>query len=661
MTFETHKVLFSCKSFASAILAVFIAFTLGLDRPIWALVSAYIVSQPQADAVRSKAFYRLIGTFLGAIMTVIIVPNFVNMPIALTAVLSLWISLCLFVSVLDRTPRAYGFLLAGYTTAIIGFPSVNAPELLFETAVSRVIEISLGISCAVLIHSLVLPQRILSSFHDRLNGWWGNANQLLRHPLSPAQNRQFAHDWQNLAMEVSQLSMLSTHLTFDSANHNNTHILLALDEKMAEFLAKFSQIFDQLRTLVTYADEADFISLVLQRLHFDTFSPELLKQLDLAIQASLSTLGPTCEWYELLKINIVQQISHLQKIHNDSQVLRHYLATPSNTTHDIIHFRSYQTKQRPMHQDFAAALASAVSTFTATMVVSIFWISTGWVDGAGATLMTAVGCCFFANQLNPVPFIIRFIYGVMIAVPFALFYAFVVLPRVDGFFLLVVMLAPFYLISGYLMASLRWVGLSTAANIFFTNLIEVQSRYNSDLAVFMNSTLGLLIGLSAAAIFSYIFRSLSNERHILTMRKAIGRDIDKMLSSPEPPHSILFVLKTVDRLGILAPLILAEDNQNQFAFKGMQSLNLGLYISELKKITLKGSTDLRDLLKQLTRYLRHGALAHQSVLSQIDLSLANALAQTTLADQQHVILTLTGIRNLFTHNNRLRFSIQENL
>jgi hypothetical protein len=39
-------------------------------------------------------------------------------------------------------------MLAGYTAAIIGFPSVNRPEAVFDVAQARVTEIVLGITCA---------------------------------------------------------------------------------------------------------------------------------------------------------------------------------------------------------------------------------------------------------------------------------------------------------------------------------------------------------------------------------------------------------------------------------------------------------------------------------------------------------------------------------
>lgn len=57
----------------------------------------------------------------GACATVLIVPTFANMPMVCSVVLTGWITFCLWLSLLERTPRAYAFVLAGYTASLIGF------------------------------------------------------------------------------------------------------------------------------------------------------------------------------------------------------------------------------------------------------------------------------------------------------------------------------------------------------------------------------------------------------------------------------------------------------------------------------------------------------------------------------------------------------------
>lgn len=82
-----------------------------------------------AGASTSKAFYRVMGTILGGIAKVII-PTTVDAPVITVAALSLWMGTCLAIALLDRSPKAYVFMLAGYTAAIIRFPTVDTQDLL---------------------------------------------------------------------------------------------------------------------------------------------------------------------------------------------------------------------------------------------------------------------------------------------------------------------------------------------------------------------------------------------------------------------------------------------------------------------------------------------------------------------------------------------------
>ncbi|SOC90144.1 Fusaric acid resistance protein family protein, partial [Rhizobium sp. AN5] len=86
-----------------------------LNRPSWAVVTVYIVAHPLSGAI------------------------------------ILWVSGCTFVSLLDRTPRSYICLLAGYTVLLAGLPLVNAPVNTFDIVVSRTEEIGLAIICASIV------------------------------------------------------------------------------------------------------------------------------------------------------------------------------------------------------------------------------------------------------------------------------------------------------------------------------------------------------------------------------------------------------------------------------------------------------------------------------------------------------------------------------
>jgi uncharacterized membrane protein YccC len=159
-----RAVIFSLNCFIAAMLALFIAFRLDFENPWWAMVTVYLTSQPLfSGALRARAVYRVMGTLIGAIAMVVIVPNLVDSAELTTAAISLWVAFCIYASVLDHSPRAYALMLSGYTAALIGFPSVFNPDGVFDIAIARTEETVLGTVCAAVVHSLIFPRSVLRS------------------------------------------------------------------------------------------------------------------------------------------------------------------------------------------------------------------------------------------------------------------------------------------------------------------------------------------------------------------------------------------------------------------------------------------------------------------------------------------------------------------
>src|SRR6201986_2443986 len=196
-----RPIIFSVNCYIATMLTMFIAFSLNLTSPGWAMTTVYLTSQTLSGAMRAKAVYRVIGTFVGAAMMVAIVPNLVDAPELTTLAIMLWVALCVFVSLLDRTPRSYMFVLSGYTAALIGFPSVLAPDTVFDTAVSRVEQITLGVVCASVVHSIVFPKSVFSAFEQRLRraiadarGWLADGLKSQASPEVEMERRRIARD-----------------------------------------------------------------------------------------------------------------------------------------------------------------------------------------------------------------------------------------------------------------------------------------------------------------------------------------------------------------------------------------------------------------------------------------------------------------------------------
>ncbi len=186
-------------------LALYISYSIGLSNPFWAMMTAYVVTtQPWAGSIRSKALYRLAGTVLGSGAAIAIIPNLNQSPLLTTVAMSLWVGGCLYISLLDRTPRSYVFMLAGYTAALIGFPAVDDPIGLFDKGISRVEEISLGIMCAALVHTLVLPRSIAPVVMSGLDQTLAHARSWIVSTLRCAAPEEDRQNRRKLANDITQ-------------------------------------------------------------------------------------------------------------------------------------------------------------------------------------------------------------------------------------------------------------------------------------------------------------------------------------------------------------------------------------------------------------------------------------------------------------------------
>ena len=95
-----------------------------------------------------------------------------------------------------------------YTAALIGFPSVLAPGTVFDTAVSRVEEITIGVLCAAVVHSLIFPKSALSAFEQKLRRAIADARLWIAEGLTKALTRQLEMERRRIAVAITELYTL---------------------------------------------------------------------------------------------------------------------------------------------------------------------------------------------------------------------------------------------------------------------------------------------------------------------------------------------------------------------------------------------------------------------------------------------------------------------
>lgn len=176
--FTQNAVLFSAKTCLAAFLALYISLELNFEKPAWSLTTVFVASQLYSAATISKSIFRLLGTLLGGLFIFLIYPETVQYPLLFSLCVSLWVAVCLYLSLHDRTPKSYIFMLAGYSAAIMGFPGVVSPLSISDIVISRIEEITLAIICSSLVHQLILPVSMRSLLEQSVSVWYLNAQKL---------------------------------------------------------------------------------------------------------------------------------------------------------------------------------------------------------------------------------------------------------------------------------------------------------------------------------------------------------------------------------------------------------------------------------------------------------------------------------------------------
>jgi len=118
LSVAAEPLLYGVRLRASVCLALFVAFWLELENPFWAGASAAIVCLAQVGASLRKAWFRMIGTVIGATMIVVLTACFPQDRIVFLALLALWFSICALAATVLRNYASYAASLAGYTGCI---------------------------------------------------------------------------------------------------------------------------------------------------------------------------------------------------------------------------------------------------------------------------------------------------------------------------------------------------------------------------------------------------------------------------------------------------------------------------------------------------------------------------------------------------------------
>lgn len=649
--------IFALKTFAASILALVIALAMDLPRPYWAMATVYITSQPLAGATSSKAFFRVMGTLVGAIVTVALVPNLVDAPELLCLAIALWVGLCLYLSLLDGTPRSYVFMLAGYTVALIGFPSVSEPGAIFDTAVARVEEISLGIICASLVSTIVFPRSVAPAVARRVDTWLSDARRLAQAVLlreGTSETRRARRT--KLATDIVEIDTLSAHLAYDRLS--DPHAVTALGEirlRMLMLLPVIASLEDRLsalgeETLRRQDELKQLLEDLAQWIVSDVRARQPAERIRAAIAERQAVLDGSASWERIITTSLLSRLRDLVDVSRDCRALTEAIAENRSVSSIDLAFHSEAGAAPVRHRDRGLALWSAAGAASAILICCAFWIGTGWPDGASAPMMAAVACSFFAAQDEPARFIRSFGLWSVVAIVIVAVYLFALVPAISHLEVLVLALAPTFLFYGFLIArpATAGTGMALAANT--ATLLALQSTYSADFASFANSAVAFFVGVVIAELVTRIARGVGAEWIANRLVQSSWKTLAVAAERRGKHDRAEFAGVMLHRLALLVQRIAFVSESDRRDADSLAQVRIGINIIDLRRARygLAAATlfVLDDMLDQLAEAFRRyaGGGMPTELLARIDAALAAAVVDPNPQAREDALIGLVGIR-----------------
>lgn len=607
--------LFALRTTIAALLAAYVAFLVNLPQASTSMITVFIVSQPLAGMALSKSLYRILGTAIGAIVAVALTATLNDAPDLFAVTAAAWIGLCVAASTsLRDAPAAYGALLSGYTVAIIAFPNVDTPDAVFLSALDRAAEIMVGIACATALSQTVFPKSAAQALRLATRGAVSSAAAWAADTLNGRDDASAQRDRRLLIARVTKLDALRIHASFDSAEVRllNRRIRL-LHGRLISFIAMLVSSHDRLVAL--RAERPELVQALQPSLAeaaaamADDVSPEMRRATAERLrEAAPDFAAMRADRSRVMERTILRRVADLVE-------LRSELAPLTSADRTTPPPEPGETIAR--YHDASLALVAGATAFAALAAMLIFWIGAGWNGGAGAAIQVAVMTSLFAQQDDPASSAFTFLWMTAASTVAAAVYAFEILPRIEGFEMLALVLAPCLFATAFAMSFPRTTLPALAFALGVLTQLGLTNATGADFASFANGAIATLAGIAVGAVMLATLRPIGAAWPVARLTRGLRSDLASAFTSRAAPGRLVFESRIFDRIdGLMARL--NPDDPDELALErgALAGVRVGLNGLALRRVVRdlppQAGAPLADALADLARHFRRLARGEDS-------------------------------------------------
>ncbi|ORM68967.1 FUSC family protein [Pantoea rwandensis] len=638
--FSKNAVYFAVKTCLAAFLALYISLELNLDKPAWAVTTVFIASQLYSASTISKSLFRMLGTLLGGVFIFFVFPLTVEHPLLFSLCISLWVSVCLYLSLHDRTPKSYVFMLAGYSAAIMGFPEVMTPMSITNTVLSRIEEIAVGTLCSSLVHALLFPVSMRSLLEQSISQWYLNARKLCHDLLSGIPSDKSPERDEiltRMATNPQQVEILITHCVYEGDAARRLIRLVSVQyQHLSYLIPTLTAIEMRLQRLsaqqIPFPDNVAVVFRLF--LHWLNDGEAVGETSGIQLELSRCQSDINAAWRNgelpiehcLLFTGLLERMADFVRIAGAYQSVGGLVSDLSGDTTPARGKRTHRFYDKGMIR------LSALTAFCAVFGSCLLWIGTGWHDGASAPVMAAILSSLFVSMDTPLTSMKLFVRGVIVAIVISVIYVALLIPQATSFEALMICLAPGLMLLGLMIArpSTNMIGISVAIQI--PGFIGLGHHLKPDLVLLINNAIASLTGVLFAVVATVLMR---NKRPSWTARRAVRqglRELLRFIKELERNGSSLlgrqrFISLMLDKVNVVLPR-LRLDPQPDMAGMLLAEVWIGVnsfdYYARHKALLAKYQLDSGQMFHELSLFLKRRlkslqAPPHQDLLDELDL------------------------------------------
>ena len=499
--------MFAVKTYLAALLALFISFWLTLDEPYWALLTVFVVAQPDSGLVLAKGFYRILGTAAGVLMTVALVFAFAQYGELFIASLAVWIGLCNFAARAVRNFASYGFQLAGYTVAIIGIPAALSPNEAYPIILARATEILLGIGCMALVSRLVGPRELAPKLVALVRELICCTDRFAEAAMNPATAReQLAAERAALAKDFGTVEAMRSSAFFESAD------VRLLNEPLQR---------------ATYA-----------AVEFYAAAEGAPARLGAAVHAvSPQDPGASISNTKDTPRENVEVISALLRAADKRAVASARVQLgEAKIALDRGMRVAGSSPARWRWSDPVAAALTGIRAALAVAITTAFWFATAWPSGPIAVIVAGVVCTLLASMEQPEKLTLALAATILVAAAPVYVTQFHLLPYALDFVSMAVVLAPLLLGCAFIIAQpgIGPLGLLAAVYFAVASHIDNNNVMTYNVVNFLNTSLAIFIGIGVALVMFAVFFPKTPMRAGRRFRRYLSVQLSRLAAARRP-------------------------------------------------------------------------------------------------------------------------------